>query len=286
MNELIVFEKDQKSKDISLGLLKQTASLADPFSGLLPNSRPIEHWQLIEQISETVDKAKLKYKLDPIWISKGESKKIRQLDPDNVGIPESYLFQRLVTRINILTPDFVQHGVNTSIAIGYTERGIQIAFGANVKICSNMCIFGGNLMHTYGDNKMRYDKMMQLVEKNIQELDSIAKRDFHILDRFRDTPINQQEMITSIGELHIQAVQGTYFGGQSPLNIGQVSNLTKGLVKLTPDILTTSNDNIISLFDFYNMGTEILHPSKTEITTLLPDTLQWGNYLTNRYNLN
>ena len=287
MENVILFEKDEKTKEVSLDLLKQTASLADPYTGKLPSSRPIEHWQFIEEIQEQVDKKNLSFAIEPIYIGKGESKKIKQLDPENKGIPGSYLFQPVVTKLNITTPDYVRENYSTSIAIGYTEKGVQVAFGTNVHVCSNMCIFGGRLSVTYGNNKMPFDKLMELVQKHMNELPSIAESDFGILNQYEQLPVNDRDIIETIGEMQINAVQGAYFGGDAPLNIGQVSHFTKGIIGAHPNLLDLGGEErLMSLYDFYNMGTEILHPKRSEVSTVWPGVAHWGDYLNNRFNIN
>ena len=287
--ETIVFEKDEKRKEISLETLKQTASLVDPYVGKMPAHRPLEHWQLIETIAEKVDKKGYKFKPDPIFIGNGkeELKRIIQLDPENMGLVNAIVINRILTRLNFSGEDFGRKEYNTSIAIGYHERGIQMAFGTNIKVCANMCIFANRILYTYGSEKMPFEKMMQLVDEYIDNLPTIAKDDFRILETFKEFPVNDWNVIETVGEMQLMAVQSAYLKGESPFNIGQVSSFSQGVLKNSPKLLDLGGeDRIMSLYDFYNMGTEILHPKRAEMTTVWPSVAHWGDYLTKRFNVN
>lgn len=282
----IIFEAKERTREIDLPTLKETVSLAE-YDGKLPDSRPLEHYQLIDDLSEIAYKKGYNFNLDHIYVSKSESNRLMVFDPENQGLPKSYILRRVVTRLNIVDASFNTAAHNTSIAIGYNERGIQIAFGTNVKVCSNMCIFGERYMTTYGDNKMPFDKMMELVNTYINQLPDICSDDFRILNRMYDHPVNDNDIITAVGEMQLNAVRGAYFGGDSPLNIGEVSTFSKGLLKQHGNILEAEPESrIMSLYDFYNMGTEILHPQRAEISSVWPNVSSWGNFVVNHFNLN
>ena len=286
--EKITFAKDEKRKEISLDLLKQTASLADPFKGM-PSYRPVEHWQLIENIQEQVDKKNYNFVPEPIYIGNGKEdlKRIIQLDPENEGFVNAMVVNRMLTKLNLSGQSFDRQDYNTSIAIGYHERGIQVAFGSNVKTCANMCIFADRIMYTYGNNRMPFDKMMQLITDHIDNLPQIAEDDFRILETFKDFPVNDRDIIETVGEMHLMSVQNAYLKGESPFNIGQVSSFSQGILKHNAKLLDFGGEErIMSLYDFYNVGTEILHPKRAEMTSVWPSVAHWGDYLTKRFHIN
>ena len=162
-----------------------------------------------------------------------------------------------------------------------------MAFGTNIKVCANMCIFANRILYTYGSEKMPFEKMMQLVDEYIDNLPTIAKDDFRILETFKEFPVNDWNVIETVGEMQLMAVQSAYLKGESPFNIGQVSSFSQGVLKNSPKLLDLGGeDRIMSLYDFYNMGTEILHPKRAEMTTVWPSVAHWGDYLTKRFNVN
>ena len=91
--EQIVFEKDEKVKLLTLPDLKKTLSLGE-FDGRLPTKRPVEHYQLIEDIQDILNQNNILNKLDPIIVTKADSKTLLRLQKDNPNCIESFLFRR------------------------------------------------------------------------------------------------------------------------------------------------------------------------------------------------
>jgi hypothetical protein len=278
----IVFDKDERVKAIDLGTLKQTISLAE-YSGKLPRTRPIEHYDFIDMIGDKATAKGYNIQLDPIYVAKAEAKRLMTLDPHKVGTPESFLFNRLVTRVNIIGGGFEDHRHNTAIAIGYTDKGLQVGFGTNVKACQNMSIFGGRLHMTYGKQSVPWDKLVELINAHIAQLPDICESDTRLLSQMMDREVNSSEVITTLGKMHIESVKNTYFDGDFALNIGQTSQFTKGILKDAPDVL--EHGEPILLYDFYNVGTRILHPDTAETTAVWPSNRMWGDFVVEHFNL-
>lgn len=279
----IIFEEKEKVKTIDLETLRATASLAE-HSGRLPASKPVEHHQFIDMVGDRLRGSNHLYRLDPIYVSKNESKRIMLLDTEKVGTPQSYLFERLITRLQITDPALSTDHYNSAIAIGYTEKGLQVAFGTNVHICSNMSIFGSRYMSTYGPSKLPFEKMIDLIEKYIQELPKIAEHDFQLFEKMNNIQLTDANIMNVLGKMQVNAVQNTYFAGQNNgLNISQTTAFTKGLIADHADVL---HDASLSLFDFYNIGTQILHPDRAyDTSSVWEDTAAWGNFVVNEFDV-
>lgn len=282
--ETLEFGKNEKTKILTLDQLKQTASLAE-VSGKLPANKPVEHFQLIESISELLAKKNYDFNLDNIYVAEKESNTIPMLDKEKKKLLRSYIFRRMVTKINPTIGGFNFKGHKPTIAIGYTEAGIQVSFGINVNICANMCIFGGKIMMTYGNQRMPFDKMMELTEKYIMTLPEISENDVAVLKAMRDIQIDRKEILENIGTLQINAVKSAYFKGDFPLNISQVSQFSSGIIREIPDFMEEENNKKMDLYDFYNTGTRILHPEKSDISTIWPAVSDWGDFISNQYKI-
>ncbi len=278
----IVFEKDERVKAIDLATLKQTISLAE-YSGKLPRTRPIEHYDFIEMIGDKATAKGYNINLDPIYVAKAEAKRLMTLDPQKVGTPESFLFNRLVTRVNLIGGGFEDEAHQTSIAIGYTDKGLQVGFGTNVKICQNMCIFAGRLHLTYGQQSVPWDELVRLIDGHIAELPQICESDNKLLETMMMREIESDDVVRTLGKMHIESVKNTYYQGDFALNIGQTSHFTKGILKEAPDVLERGEP--MSLYDFYNVGTRILHPDTAETTAVWPSNRMWGDFVVEHFNL-
>lgn len=275
----IHFEKES-TIGIDLPTLRETISLAES-NGSLPNSRPIEHFDLIEMISEMTEKKGYVFQPDPIHVAKSQSKRIMKLDPNNEGLPGSYHFQRMVTRLQLL--DLANEHHNTSIAIGYNEKGIQLAFGTNVKVCSNMSIFANKIMATYGAMKMPFDKMLQLAEKFINELPEIDAHNNAILNRMYNIEVTPFNVIQTIGDIHVRSVRSAYHGVPFAFGISQVSAFTQSLLRDHDQMLNAETGKPIRLYDFYNTGTYLMKPESSDISSLWPDIAGWSDYVVDKF---
>jgi len=282
----IIFDKNEKVKAIDLATLRSTLTLSE-YGGKPPISKPIEHHEFIDIIGDKLTSKNHIFDLDPIYISKTETKRIMLLDPKNENTPESHLIQRLVTKINLRDPGYQNTDHNMAIAIGYTEAGLQVSFGANVRICSNMSIFGGRYLQTYGGNKIPFSKMIELIDKYIGDLPEICDHDFRMLSAMRDVSLSPDHVMETIGDLNLRAYSGAYHKQFSPLSVTQVGAVTKRILDDSLEILTPEIARNVSLYDFYNHGTAALHPKYANDTSnIWQDTSNWGDYICNRFNLN
>ncbi len=77
---------------------------------------------------------------------------------------------------------------------------------------------------------------------------------------------------------------GQDYRGAFALNIGQTSHLPQSIIKSAPAVL--GGNKSMSLYDFYIIGTRMLHPETAETTAVWPSNRMWGDFLVNHFNLN
>lgn len=288
MQTINFVEKNNKGEEtpakvipISLELLEQTQTLLE-YDGRLPATQPVKHFDFIKKVQDIVSKEYM-MEQEPIWVTSAAAKRIMAFDPEKIGSPASWLFQRLVTRINVTGDQFADDESNMNIAIGFTDKGIQVAFGQNVRICSNQCIFGGKYMATYGPKKMPYEKMLDVISEYTHQLPAIREHDLRILNEFKEIPVSSNQIKELIGDVHMRAIKQAYFNEpnhESPMNVGQVSNLSRNIGQRLPGLFGLSDEPVItSLYELYNDGTQIFKPERSEITTLWEDVNNWGEYV-------
>lgn len=271
---------------IPLETLEKTQTLLE-YDGRLPVTQPVKHYDFIRNIQDIVSKDYMIHQ-EPIYVTNAAAKRIPILDPDKIGVPQSWLFQRLVTRINVQGDAFSDGETNMNIAIGFNDRGIQVAYGQNVRVCQNQVIFGARFLSTYGPNKMPYEKMLEVIMKYTQNIPKIRESDLALLSEFKATPVRANQVKELIGDVHLKAVKQAYFNDLrhvSPMNISQVSSFSRNLGQRIPELYNIEPQTITSnLYDIYNDGTQIFKPEHSEITTLWEDVNNWGEYI-NDYKL-
>ena len=242
--------------------------------------------------SEILTKNNYLPEVENIFVSKSDSKRIMKLDPDKTGLLASWLFQRLVSRINIKSlGDEKSH---TSIAIAYNTNGMSVAWGQNINVCQNMNIFGDTIMYTYGSGSSKvqeYEKIKQIFNEWCLSAEEKRAFDLEVYRKMQEITINKGSGIRQfIGDMHLDAVKTAYIDPRinAPLNIGQLSEYSKQFLNDYGNSTTGVDDenNFVTLHDLYQVGTSILKPNKTDIVSIWDDVRNWGNNLITKFNLN
>jgi len=277
--ETIIFEKDETVKALTLDELKKTCSITDA-GGKLPQSRPLDHYQFIEEVQERLDKANLAYEMDPIWVAKSDSGRIPKLDPEKQGNIESWVFPRLVTRFQLLFGSNEKY--NPAIAIGYNIKGLTLAVGTNTRICSNQSIFGNSLMQTWGKSGVAFEKIFNVFNDWLSKYDEKFAKDVKFLDTMEQFQINCSDAQQMIGELHIEAAKNAYVqqSVEAPFNVSQMTKLSTNLYNKH-----LSKSDELTLSDFYNVGTDLLKPKTTDIVDIWANNNMFSDYIVNKFNL-
>ena len=242
----------------------------------------IKHVELYDRTIDILDKRGYKPVIEPIWVSEAGSRKL----PGISLIPryeqdfgekaiEAHIIRRLLGRLIMNAEDDTT--TNMNIALAYHQDGYQIAIGANVKICSNLCIFGGFLLSSYGPHKIDNGNIFKVLDNHIEKFEQVRKYNQELLQRMIDTPINEEYIIDFTGRMEQMAVKQAYLkGGTAPLNIGQVSTFTRNV------LMAMEEDNMKNLYHLYNAGTALHKVDSNDIVTLLPANNTMSNFMLSR----
>ena len=131
--ETLTFENNIATLD--LPTLERTAKY-EMARGGLPKNRPTEHFKLISDISSNIEKnTKLETKIDVIYTSERQAMQIMHDKTDGDCPIEKYLLQRITTKLLVLDG---QKETTAAVGVSYTDKGIQIVFGSQVNVCSNL----------------------------------------------------------------------------------------------------------------------------------------------------
>jgi hypothetical protein len=287
-NTPIVFEDKETVKAITFDLLKETQTLQDA-KGSLPKSRPIEHYQFIERLMYDIASFNFSAELEPIYVAKNDSSRIPVLDPNKVGAARSWLFQRLITRINIT--DFSNKDNHVSIGVGYNTFGINLAWGVNVRICQNMSIMGANyFMSSYGSAKESgidgiFERFREWMRTSKEKYEDINR----IFDVMKQREANLHTVANLVGEMQMAAVKKAYLdtATPAPLNISQVSEFSKNLLlDLKEKQGNGDDDPEFDLYTLYNIGTNILKPKNTDLVHIWKDNSEYSDFFLKTFELN
>ena len=282
------FEKN-KFEVLNLQTLERTHKENDIYGNPLSG---VYHYEVINRIADICRSAGLNYEIEEIFAAQNKSKqnpgviKLPQVeDIHGINSVEAHILKRVYSTIKI--KDGQTSDITTTIAIAYHQEGIQIGFGPNVVICRNQCILNRErLTQNYGADKVSNDEMFSSVERWMQNFAGYREQDIRILQKMKEIFCSQNEvfqiigLLTSLGVAHDTSESSIRMNDTYPLNQSQISQFTESY------LLKAQENKRLTLWDVYNLATDLYHPDKTEIPNLLPQNLSLMEVLTDRYNLN
>ncbi len=281
------FQKN-KFEVMNLQTLQQTHKENDIYGNPL---RGVYHYEVINRIAEICRNTGLDFEIDEIFAAQNKSSQ----NPGVVILPqveaihgtnaaEAHILRRVFSTIKI--HDNETSDITTTIAIAYHQEGIQIGFGPNVVICRNQCILNRErLTQNYGSDKVTNEELFQSVENWMNNFAGYREQDIRILQKMKEIFCSQNEvfqiigLLTSLRVAHDTSEPSIRQNETYPLNQSQISQFTESY------LLKAQETKRLSLWDVYNLATDLYHPDKTEIPNLLPQNLSLIEVLTDRYNL-
>lgn len=286
----VIFDFQNKSVEtLSLDTLKRTHKENDinghPLTG-------IYHYQVIEQVADLCALNGLNYQIEEIFAAQNRNRQT----PGVVILPqvenvfgekaiEAHVLRRIFTTIKINDEETPE--MNTTIAIAYHQEGIQIGFGPNVKICHNQCILSpSRTVSNYGNKKVTTPEMFHVVNDWLNNFSEYRINDLHILSQMKEINCTLNDTYQLIGLLTAMRVAKdssnktlSKYVSSSPLNQSQISVFTENC------LLAYQERHVLSLWDVYNIATELYKPGRTEIPNLIPQNLSLIDTLKNYYNI-
>ncbi len=253
--------------------------------------RGLYHYEVINKIADICRNTGLNFEIEEIFAAQNKSSQ----NPGVVILPqvesvhgtnaaEAHILRRVFSTIKI--KDGQTSDITTTIAIAYHQEGIQIGFGPNVVICRNQCILNRTrLTQNYGFGKVTNEEMFQSVENWMKNFAGYRENDLRILQKMKEIFCSQNEvfqligLLTSLRVAHDTSEQSIRLNDTYPLNQSQISQFTESY------LIKAQENKRMTLWDVYNLATDLYHPDKTEIPNLLPQNLALIEVLTDRYNL-
>lgn len=282
------FEKN-KFEILNLQTLERTHKENDIYGNPLSG---VYHYEVINRIADICRNTGLNFEVEEIFAAQNKSKqnpgviKLPQVeDIHGINSVEAHILKRVFSTIKI--KDGQNSDITTTIAIAYHQEGIQIGFGPNVVICRNQCILNRErLTQNYGSAKVSNDEMFESVQKWMNNFAGYREQDMRVLQKMKEIFCSQNEvfqlvgLLTSLRVAHDTSEASIRMNDTYPLNQSQISQFTESY------LIKAQENKRLTLWDVYNLATDLYHPDKTEIPNLMPQNLALMEVLTDRYNLN
>ena len=191
---------------------------------------------------------------------------------------------------NIRIKDFDDDETTTNLAISYTQRGIQVGFGTNVKICHNQNMMGtGNFVADYSTHnryangdpyKTDLQGILAKVGTWLTDAEHIVIRDRETIERMKGITISAEDLYKIIGLLStIRVASDTsykeirYKGNTYPLNQAQICKFTEKLLR------EQKHAGRITAWSLYNAATDLYKPQTCEQNLILPQNLAMVEFM-------
>lgn len=283
MNRILDFSNNSK-EIISLDELRESvdevSTTGKPFNG-------IRHVDLWDRLGDIAARHNVAIDVKDIYATDSKNK----IQPGVACFPhleavhgknslQASLLRRVVGPIHF--PAYSDHNSTGGICVNFHQRGIELAYGNNIHVCTNLNIYGQTHIMSYGSKGMPLDKMFEVYENWIQKLPEFRENDLRMEEDMKSTFVDPRTAFsTLVGKLSIMAVKRAYIDStlDSPLNISQTSEFTKRLLKKHGDKL----DEQASIWDLFNLTTEILKPGEMNSEELLKQGTAAGNFFVNEY---
>ena len=248
--------------------------------------RGIYHFDAIERALAICGKHNLDYQIEEVFAAHNNSKQypgtsvLEQLEVQyGKNAVEAHILRRVFTTIRIRNHETEE--LTTTLVIAYHQDGIQTAIGPCVKICHNQCIMSPErTASTFGKDKVSVEDIFGVIDGWLSNFHTEMSADRARIERLKNTPVSQQEILTYIGILSAMRVAHDSSDkrlrekvAQYPLNSAQINRFTEDILKKMTDIPN------MTAWDVYNTATEYYKPDEYEIPTLIPQNLAFTESL-------
>lgn len=292
-NKFFDFEK-AKVQMCTLDQLERTQKENDICGNPL---KGIYHFSLIQQIIQMCNEQNYGVQIYDMFAAQNKDRN----SPGVVLIPEieekygeraveAHVLRRVYA--NIRLTDLDDDDYTTNLAVAFHQQGIQVGFGNMVKICHNQCMLGASqYVATYGDkgegrgNGKELPEIFDCIKSWLVDARRIIISEREKIETMKGIEVGADQMFRLIGLLTSLRVKAdtaikeireyrTY-----PLNQTQINKLTEQMM------LTYHNNGRISVWDIYNIATEMYKATGMDIPQMMPQNRSMVRFLDEQFNL-
>lgn len=276
------FEKN-KVEVLTLDELKNSYRENDVYGKPL---KEMYHYQVIEDLCDSAMSLGLKLQINEIFAAQNKDK----AQPGVVLLPqaekefgEKSLQAHILRRVyaNMQITSFDDSEFSTNLAVSFHQQGVQVGFGNMVKICHNQCMLSpAQLIGTYGNGRMPLTELLMAVKKKMEGYEQTIMFERQQLNKMKNVVLSANDLFQVIGELNTIRVacdtkeKSIRRAGTYPLSNTQLNVFVEKL------LLCQHENERVTLWDLYNVGTEILKADKMEIPNVLNQHSSFGEYVT------
>lgn len=196
---------------------------------------------------------------------------------------EAHILRRVYANIRIT--DFDNDETTTNVAVAFHQKGIQIGFGPNVKICHNQCMLSPELyMSSYSEkgkkgSGMEVAAMLDTLKSWLVDARHIIETDRERIAKMKETRITAEQMFLLIGLMTATRVKADTSRKSIRENITYPLNQSQ-ITLFTEDMLEAYHDKeFVTAWDMYNSATNLYKANRMDIPALLPQNRAMVNFM-------
>jgi hypothetical protein len=283
------WEKD-KTQALTLDMLARTHRENDVYGNPL---RGIYHFQLIETVLDMAKEIGYDVEVYDLFAAQNRDKtmpgvvKLPQVEAQyGKNAVEAHILRRVYANVRI--KDFDDAETTTNLAIAFHQKGIQVGFGPNVKICHNQCMLSAQrYIASYGDKGTGrgggadIETILRTVREWLENAKTFIDADREKIARMKATEVSADQMLMIIGTLTAMRVKAdtsrksireciTY-----PLNQAQITTFTEDMLE------AYTRGGKVTAWDIYDSATNLYKANRMDIPQLLPQNRAMVGFLDN-----
>lgn len=277
----------QKTQVLTLDQLERTHRETDVYGNPL---RGIHHFQLIQDILGMCNEIGYNVEIYDLFAAQNRDK----TQPGVVKLPqveqkygenafEAHILRRVYANVRIT--DFDNDETTTNLAIAYHQRGIQVGFGPNVKICHNQQMLSPELyVATYSEKGnrgtgMEISQVMAAVRGWLMGAKMLVDADRERMERMKEIDVPAEQMFVIIGMLTAIRVKADSTRKSIRENITYPLNQSQ-ITVFTEDMLERYAENKrVSVYDIYNSATNMYKAERMDIPAIMPQNRSMVSFL-------
>lgn len=294
-NATIVSDHDQfmdfktaKVQSITMDQLRKTYKETDVYTG-----RPLSgiyHFDFFDQVSQIANQIGYQTEYYDIFAAQNRDGKTPgvTLCPQfeqqyGERAVEAHTLRRVFANIRI--KDFDTDELTTNLAVAFHQRGIQVGFGNNVKICHNQCMLNKDkYAATYGERgaeKYDINGILEVIKSWFLDARHIVETDRERIERMKNIKVSADETLRMIGILTSTRVKrdSKYFKEDKdyPLNQAQISDWTEDL------LIRYDKEGQLCLWDWYDAATNLYKATSLDMPLVMPMNRKMVEFLEEQY---
>ena len=292
VNDNCFFDWDkQKTQPLTLSQLERTHREVDVYGNPL---KGIFHFELFNKILAMCNEIGYDVEVYDMFAAQNRDR----TQPGVVKLPqvearlgenavEAHILRRVFANIRI--KDFDDEETTTNLSVAFHQRGIQVGFGPNVKICHNQCMLSPErYISSYSDKGKKgsgagITHILDTVRQWLIDAKTLVTTDREKIQRMKNTEVTAEQILTIIGLLTAMRVKADSTRKtireniQYPLNQHQITVFTEDMLEAFQ-----KNDRI-TVWDMYNSATELYKADMMDIPSLLPQNRAMVKFLDEQF---